>query len=164
MAVRLRPLREDEVPAFIETGKHEYAKQLVEHSGLSPELADRKTEQDWSQLLPDGVIGPDHFIFVVEDGESGARLGIVWFARRQADLGEVAFLYDVEIDEPMRGKGYGRAAMLAFEEEARRRGFERLSLNVFGGNEVARTLYRSLGYREWAVSMTKTLEDAGSAG
>ena len=157
MAVRLRPLREDEVPAFIETGKRSYAKQLVEAAGFPPDLASQKTEQDWSQLLPDGVVGPDHFIFAVEDPESGDRIGTVWFARREVELGEVAFLYDVEIDERMRGKGYGRAAMLAFEEEARRRGLERLSLNVFGGNEVARKLYRSLGYSESAVWMTKTL-------
>jgi ribosomal protein S18 acetylase RimI-like enzyme len=30
-----------------------------------------------------------------------------------------------------------------------------LRLNVFGGNEPARGLYRSLGYREDAVSMSK---------
>jgi hypothetical protein len=30
-------------------------------------------------------------------------------------------------------------------------------LNVFGGNEVARGLYRSLGYSENAVIMSKSL-------
>jgi len=32
-----------------------------------------------------------------------------------------------------------------------------VALNVFGGNEVARNLYRSLGYEENAVSMSKKL-------
>ena len=36
-----------------------------------------------------------------------------------------------------------------------------VALNVFGGNEVARNLYRSLGYAEAAVFMHKPVE-AGS--
>ena len=47
--------------------------------------------------------------------------------------------------------------MLLAEAEARRRGFDRIGLNVFGGNEVARNLYRSLGYTENAIVMSKTL-------
>jgi hypothetical protein len=47
--------------------------------------------------------------------------------------------------------------MLLAEDEARKRGRSRLELNVFGGNEVARKLYRSLGYVEAAVHMGKDL-------
>jgi ribosomal protein S18 acetylase RimI-like enzyme len=45
--------------------------------------------------------------------------------------------------------------MLALEDEVRRLGFQALSLNVWGGNEVARSLYRSLGFAEVAVLMKK---------
>ena len=45
--------------------------------------------------------------------------------------------------------------MALLEEEARRLGVPRIELNVFGGNEVARSLYRSLGYGEEAVVMSK---------
>ena len=34
----------------------------------------------------------------------------------------------------------------------------RMELNVFGGNDVARSLYRSLGYVERAVSMGKDID------
>jgi ribosomal protein S18 acetylase RimI-like enzyme len=47
--------------------------------------------------------------------------------------------------------------MLFAEAEARRRAFDRIGLNVFGGNEVARHLYRSLGYAEKAMFMGKSL-------
>jgi ribosomal protein S18 acetylase RimI-like enzyme len=43
------------------------------------------------------------------------------------------------------------------EEEAKRRGLSKIELNVFGGNDVARGLYRSLGYHETAVYMVKQL-------
>ena len=44
-----------------------------------------------------------------------------------------------------------------FEAEVRARGLPRIELNVFGGNAVARGLYRSLGYDEVAVVMEKEL-------
>jgi ribosomal protein S18 acetylase RimI-like enzyme len=47
--------------------------------------------------------------------------------------------------------------MELLEEEVRARGLRRIELNVFGGNEVARGLYRSLGYAERAVAMDKEL-------
>jgi ribosomal protein S18 acetylase RimI-like enzyme len=43
------------------------------------------------------------------------------------------------------------------EVEARSHGLPRIALNVFGGNEVARNLYRSLGYAETSVQMAKDL-------
>ena len=47
--------------------------------------------------------------------------------------------------------------MLLVEQEARRRGFVEIRLNVFGGNETARSLYRSLQYVEFAIGMRKRL-------
>jgi ribosomal protein S18 acetylase RimI-like enzyme len=47
--------------------------------------------------------------------------------------------------------------MRALEAEARSRGLPVLELNVWGGNEVARALYRSEGYAERAVFMSKDL-------
>ena len=43
------------------------------------------------------------------------------------------------------------------EREAKALGIHRIELNVFGGNTVARNLYRSLGYVERAVQMGKDL-------
>ena len=61
------------------------------------------------------------------------------------------------LEEGLRGRGYGRAAMLLAEDEARRRGLRRIDLNVFAGNAVARSLYGSLGYQERSVYMSKSL-------
>jgi ribosomal protein S18 acetylase RimI-like enzyme len=35
-----------------------------------------------------------------------------------------------------------------------------VELNVFGGNDVARNLYRSLGYVETSIQMGKDLDSA----
>ena len=68
------------------------------------------------------------------------------------------FIFDIHIDEAFRGRGFGRAAMLLAERESLARGIQRIELNVFGGNTVARGLYQSLGYLERSVRMAKDLE------
>lgn len=49
------------------------------------------------------------------------------------------------------------AAMRLAEEQVLARGGDRLGLNVFGPNTVARSLYDSLGYRVTATNMSKDL-------
>jgi ribosomal protein S18 acetylase RimI-like enzyme len=82
--------------------------------------------------------------------------GRVWLGEREAGR-SVGFLYDIEIEPRFRGRGLGRQAMLLVEEDARRGGFTEIRLNVFGGNEIARSLYRSLGYAEFAIAIRKRL-------
>ena len=60
-----------------------------------------------------------------------------------------------ELFEPYRGRGYGKAAMVFAEEEARRRGLTRIALHVGARNDVARNLYRSLGFEENDIAMSK---------
>jgi GNAT superfamily N-acetyltransferase len=154
--VRLRPMREDEVSAHIERSRGDYGRDLELNGGLSAEQARAKAERDVAALFPDGQPGEGQHVFVVEDTGSGEPIGRLHFAEKPPGSGTV-WLYDVAIEERFRGRGLGRQTMLLFEEEVRRRGFTRAELNVFGGNEVARSLYRSLGYREQFVSMGKDL-------
>jgi RimJ/RimL family protein N-acetyltransferase len=158
MSARLRPLRDDEFDTYVAHGRANYARDLIENGGAPPDVAETKAKADWERLLPDRLASPGQFIFAVEDAETGERVGDLWLAERDTEFeGTVAFVYSIEIFERFRGHGFGKQAMLLLEDEARSRGLPRVSLNVFGGNEVARSLYRSLGYTENAVWMGKTL-------
>jgi len=160
MSVRLRPLREDEYDAFYAGTVEGYTRDLEENGGLSREHARAKSKADHESLLSDGLETPDVYLCAVAD-QGGRRVGIVWWAAKTNSVGErYAFLYSIEIDEAERGRGLGRAAMAAFEGDARAHGLDRIELNVFGGNAVARGLYRSLGYVESAVYMRKHLPPA----
>jgi ribosomal protein S18 acetylase RimI-like enzyme len=64
---------------------------------------------------------------------------------------------DISILPEHQGGGFGRRAMQLAEDEARARGGHLIELHVFGGNDVARGLYRSLGYVETSVLMGKDL-------
>ena len=147
--VRLRPLREDEFPAWDAAHRREYLHGLVEHAGLPPDEAEAKVERDLAAVLPDGLATADVRIWAVEAG--GATVGSVFLGLRDGG----AWLYDITIADAERGRGYGRAAMVALEDEVRALGFDRVALNVWGGNAVARGLYRSLGYAEDSVHMSK---------
>jgi ribosomal protein S18 acetylase RimI-like enzyme len=129
-----------------------YAEDMI-GSGVDPEIAHAKSARDFPTFLPDGLATEGQLLYTVAaDGEA---VGVLWLAERDDDMGKSLFILDVQIDEEQRGRGLGKAAMLLVEDEARRRGIERVTLNVFGGNDVARTLYRSLGYGETAVYMMK---------
>lgn len=158
MPLRLRPLREDELPAYVAHARTAYERDLVEQAGLTPAAAGRKATDDWARLFPDGAAPPGNELYALEDAESGDRVGDLWFTERPTDSGEASlYVYSVEIEPELRGRGLGREAMQLFEDEARRRGLSETNLTVMGGNEVARSLYRSLGYVERAVFMSKTL-------
>ena len=156
MSVVLRPIRDDELPEWLRNARVEHARSMVADAGVDPDGARRKVSRDLEALFPEERIADGHAVFIVETG--GERVGYLWVGERPDPVDRsTLFVYDIHIDEMQRGRGYGRAAMLAAEAEAARRGIDRIALNVFGGNERARSLYRSLGYVERAVTMDKTL-------
>lgn len=152
MRVRLREVRDDELPALVDRLYRFYAIDLERHGGLTRAEAEQKATKDHAALLPDGRPLEGHHLFMIED-EQDSTIGHLWYGERGAEV----FLYSIELDEGVRGRGYGREAMQAFESLARERGAAGIWLNVFGGNDVARSLYRKLGYAEASVHMNKRL-------
>jgi ribosomal protein S18 acetylase RimI-like enzyme len=155
VAARLRPLREEELEDWRRRTTAWYEADLVAHGGMDVARARAKAAAD-SSAYPTTASARDHGIFVLED-DSGAPVGSVWFNERTVNGRRVAWIYGLEVDRSQRGRGFGRTAMELLEHEVRRRGIDRIELNVFGGNEIARGLYRSLGYAEMSVWMGKDL-------
>lgn len=154
--VCLRPITAEEFPAFVVASKAGYAEGIEVHGGQTHEAAQRKADADFPAVLPAGLDTPGHYIFIVE--ADGAAVGRLWLAEREMAGRRALFVYDITIDAGHQGRGFGRAAMQLAEDEARARGIGRIELNVFGGNDVARGLYRSLGYVETSVQMAKVLD------
>lgn len=156
MDVQLRPMRDEEFADWLPRMRDDYARSMIEEGGVSPESGTEMAAAQTEQLFPGKRPSPEQLVFVVE--AEGEAVGELWLADRDDVLQRCLFVYQVHIAEEHRGRGYGKAAMLLAEEEARRRGIPRLALNVFGGNTVARRLYTSLGYVENAVAMSKALD------
>ena len=149
--VAFRPMGEDEFDGWSERHARGYAEGMIAFADLSREDAEAKAARDVASVFPHGLATEGIRIWVVED--EGRPVGTVFLGVRDGG----AWLYDITIDEAERGRGYGRAAMLELEDEVQRLGFDTLTLNVWGGNEVARGLYRSLGFAEVSVGMKKRL-------
>ena len=157
--VRARPMTPQEFEGYAARSIEEYARQLERNGRASRDVAKDRAEEGFASLLSDGMATADHVFLVGEDAETGDHIGVLWFGPSSDDR-SVVWLYDVTVDEEVRGRGYGRALMLRFEDEVRARGFARAGLNVFGDNAVARRLYESLGYRETARQLYKDLPAA----
>jgi RimJ/RimL family protein N-acetyltransferase len=152
--LRLDRMSEADVRAFVPAQTEEYARGIEEHGGWSREDALAKAERDMAQSFPGGRAPAGNHLFHLVEKATGERVGVLWY--REDTRG--VWLYQILVEESRRGQGLGREAMALLEEEARRLGAPRIELNVFGGNEPARALYRKLGYREDAVVMSKPLE------
>jgi ribosomal protein S18 acetylase RimI-like enzyme len=155
MSIELRRMRADEFPGWKASSVESYSADMQENGGMPRAGADAKAISDFDRLLTQGVETPDHFLHVIE--EDGSVVGYLWLAPRDSPSERVLFVYEVRIAEEARGRGLGRAAMEFAERFAAEQGLGRIELNVMGGNEIARGLYRALGYDEVAVYMGKNL-------
>jgi GNAT superfamily N-acetyltransferase len=146
----LRPIEDEEFVAWLPLLREDYARELVRDYGISPDQARAKAAAEIDDHPP-----AEHSVFVIEvDSE---QVGHLWLVERRDAYEPTLIVYDVDVDEPYRGRGYGKGAMIWAEEEGRRRGLTRISLRVGVRNEVARNLYRSLGFEENEVAMSKPI-------
>jgi ribosomal protein S18 acetylase RimI-like enzyme len=133
-----------------------YAADMVRVGAWPPESAKEQAILLFARLVPDGRDTAGHeFRSIVSD--SGEIVGALWFAAEDEVGHGTAFLWDIVIDAPHRGRGYGREAMEALEPLARSLGYDSIRLHVFGDNSVARGLYQAVGYLETDVTMLKRI-------
>lgn len=155
--VALRPMTDQEFETYIERLIPGYAQEHV-RAGSFPEAdAENIARQEVMSLVPEGVHTTDHYLYVIEDEPGGNAVGVLWFARQTRGATTIAFVYDIEIDEQFRRRGYASQAFGLLEDRVRELGLSTISLHVFGSNTAARDMYRKLGYEEKHVVMAKDI-------
>ena len=152
--VRLEMKTTDQLDAWLPQKKQEYVAERMK-AGESSEVAHRTSDSQFAELFPNG--GPADGQYVMNVVDEADVVGNLWMGRSFSGDQRTWFVFDIEISEEARGRGYGRAAMEAAEEWTRQHGGTRIALNVFGPNVVARSLYDSLGYEVQTTSMFKDL-------
>jgi ribosomal protein S18 acetylase RimI-like enzyme len=129
-----------------------YAAEHVRAGTWSAEQAEQRAAQETDELLPDGADTGGMVLLVGET--AGEVVGLVWVGPAPGDRAGW-WIYDIEVVPAQRGRGYGRALLVAAECEAERRGGRSIGLNVFAGNDVALGLYESSGYQVASIQMRK---------
>src|SRR5829696_8243911 len=152
--VHMRPMREREFQPYLDASLEEYAAFVARNHAISLGAARARAATSTAEMLPDGLRSRGHRFWVAEL-DAGEHVGELWLGFRRIHEVDVVWVYDVRVDEELRGRGYGRQIMEAADGLAREMGGERLGLNVFGDNPVARHLYESIGYVEISRQMRK---------
>ena len=158
--VHLEPMSETQFQSYLDTAMQDYAQVHIKAGDCRPEDALTLAQKDYQELLPNGLQSKNQFLFSVHDDalDKIEGIGMIWFAVKDGRAGRSAFIYDFNIREDLRGKGYGKKVMERIEELVQEMGIDRVNLNVFGYNHAARKLYEKMGYQITGIGMTKILD------
>ncbi|MFF7777911.1 GNAT family N-acetyltransferase [Streptomyces tanashiensis] len=150
-----RPVTEAEFEEWSAKSRAAFAQSWIDR-GVPEEQALAKAEDSGRRFLPQGLATPGAAISVaVRDGQV---VGFLWVGRLEREPGKgTGFVFEIEVVEEQRGKGYGRGLMLLAEHIALEAGERLIELHVFAGNTPAIRLYESLGYRTTLVNSAKPL-------
>lgn len=154
--VTLEPMTPDRWARWRAAAVDAYAADKVRVGAWPADGAAERAERAFATLAPDGQATAGHEFRDIVD-ETGAIVGALWFGPSDAIGRGQAFILDIEVEAAFRGRGHGRAALVALDDLAHELGYDAIGLHVFGDNEVARRLYRSAGYVETDVTMRKRL-------
>jgi len=154
--IRLVPMPPEEFDAWLPGSIVEYAAEHVSTGRWSREESLQRSREEYEKLLPQGVNTPGHHLWSIVRSSDAHRVGLLWVGVVEQPKRH-AFVYNIEIDEEFRRRGYAEQAMARLEEEVRRLGLDTIRLHVFGHNRAARPLYEKLGYETTNVLMAKRL-------
>ena len=154
--VQLRPMSEAEFDSYMRQAVPSYAQAHIEAGDVDPGEALARAQADYDALLPEGLRTRDQYLWTIAD-DAHEAVGMMWFEVRERERGRSAYIFDIAIREDRRRRGYARIAMSLLEERLNAMSIGRVSLNVFGNNHAARTLYEAMGYRVTGIGMTKVL-------
>ncbi|KNB49813.1 GNAT family N-acetyltransferase [Streptomyces caatingaensis] len=145
-----RPLDATAFPAWLAARQAAHAETWTAR-GLTPGEAAALSARVHARAFPHGHATPGPVVRVL--AHRGTDVGTLWLERR----GESGYVVDVHVAPEHRGRGHGRTLMLTAERETLALGLGGLALSVAAGNTPARRLHASLGYRPYAIGLSKPL-------
>jgi ribosomal protein S18 acetylase RimI-like enzyme len=155
--IRFVPFTDVDFQAWLSQAIPSYALTNVEDGRWTLAESIDKSREAHALLLPQGLGTPGQFFVRLQAGDTGADVGSLWWSEADKADGKEAYIYNIEIEEHARRRGFGRAALLELERLVRERGLHQLSLHVFGHNHGARRLYDELGFEPTSITLRKIL-------
>lgn len=140
MEAQIRKGKAEDMPGLLAL-----IKELALYEKAPQEVITTEAEllQDWQNEAYD--------FLVMHEGDELVGISL-FYPRYSTWKGLCFYLEDLYVKEVHRGKGYGKALLLATADEARAHGAKRLDWQVLDWNEPAVKFYESLGAnieKEW---------------
>jgi GNAT superfamily N-acetyltransferase len=155
--LELVPMNELEFEMYLAYSIQEYAQDQAQEGRVGEDEARAEAEQQYQQLLPQGLQTPAHSLYMLVDKQRAKSVGVLWFDQREQENEKQIFVNDLVIFEEFRRRGYAKQAMQYLEKQAAGLGATSIGLRVFGQNEAARVLYEKLKYTIFNMNMSKNL-------
>lgn len=155
--IHLVPMNQEQYEALMKLSERDQIEGHVREGRWRPEEAEANMARLKAQFLPQGLATPNHFFWAVVDADSGAEVGGLWVALAEEDGQRQFFVFEIQVYESYRRRGYGTQAFLAMEEKAREMGVTSIALHVFADNHPARAMYQKLGYAGTDTQMVKVI-------
>ena len=156
--LRLWPMDRAEFDAWRGDVVRAFAEEQVAAGSWPADEAIELATKSNDALLPDGF-DTEGMRFYTGRIADGTRVGVLWLGlTHPRGKPDCAFIYDIEIHEPYRGSGYGRALLAAVDAEVRAHGLSAVELNVFADNTRAVRLYETSGFAVVTQQMRKSVD------
>lgn len=150
--ISLKPMNHKQFRQYISYAIEDYAKDKIASGNWSEDEAIDLSRESFERLLPNGEkTENNHLSSIFHDD---ILVGMIWISQKAPNKG---FIYDFVIFEQYQGQGYGKKAMKEAEIIAKQLGMNKIGLNVFGHNKIARGLYEKMGYEITNITMAKTI-------
>ena len=157
-SVRLVQMTSEQAEDYLERDVNQLAQENVAAGYWSPDEALERSRKTHTNLLPLGPATEGHHFFTIVDSGSGEAVGSTWLHEDHSVNPPTGFIFDIDIYESRRRRGYGERTMLALEALATVHGLRHLGLHVYAHNAGARCLYEKLDYAIRSLNMIKTLD------
>src|SRR5436190_3680504 len=111
--VELVPMTHAEFARYLAKAIPSYAEAHRKAGDCDADEALELSKAEYEKLLPLGLDSPNQYLFTVRAKEAAASVGLIWFESRDKRGRKSAYIFDFEIDEAFRGKGYGTQTLRA---------------------------------------------------
>ncbi|WP_338651561.1 GNAT family N-acetyltransferase [Lysinibacillus sp. Y5S-8] len=153
--ISLKPMNQEEFKQYISYAIEDYAKDKIASGNWSEDEAINLSRESFERLLPNGEkTENNHLLSIFHDD---ILVGMIWISQKAPKNPNEGYIYDFVIFEQYQGQGYGKKAMKEAEIIAKELGMNKIGLNVFGHNKIARGLYEKMGYEITNITMAKTI-------
>ncbi|MGE8001224.1 GNAT family N-acetyltransferase [Lysinibacillus sp. NPDC093190] len=153
--ITLKPMNQEEFKQYISYAIEDYAKDKIASGNWSEDKAIDLSRESFERLLPQNEKTENNHLFSIFHND--ILVGMIWISQKAPTNPNEGFIYDFVIFEQYQGQGYGKKAMKEAEIIAKKLGMNKIGLNVFGHNKIARGLYEKMGYEITNITMAKTI-------